>query len=205
MGLASTNQPTLHFVSARKILATSGFRRCDIVVDKLGVSVRCLEDLGAGDAKQSHGFPSEQIDFPWSSISDVQDPRTKKGLQGHAVMLGIREPASLGGEPSAALCLVLRLPDRPTAHKLADVALAFKVYEVQTAVWNTVERHGLAAARSNAALLLDERGIAFWSLSLYDEPAMMEAPRCNIDIIGNDIVYEAAAPNVLCCGGLCWC
>jgi len=190
--LPGANDPTTYLVSARKSLATHGFRRCDLVVDKLGVSVRCFPDEGSFKSKLNHGNLSDQFDFPWTSISDVQDPRTKKGLQGLAVTFGIREPASLGGEPSGALCLVIRLPDRVTAHKLADVALAFKVYEVQTAVWNSVGRNGLAAARNSAALLLDERGIAFWSLCLCDEPAMAEAPRST-----------RAVPHVLCCGGLC--
>lgn len=189
--------PGSHFASACRSLARHGFRRCRLVVDKLGVSIHCA-------AEPQLGQEAEQVDFPWSSISDVQDPRAKAGLQGCAVTLGVREPTRLFEAPSAALALVLRLPDRVTARRLADAALAFKAYEAQTALWNACGGLGAhsAAFGKFAKLLLDERGSAFWSLSGPEEAEYLEAAKTHVEPLGP--VVEASAPESSCCH-LCWC
>mmetsp|Transcript_153905 Transcript_153905/g.271737 ORF Transcript_153905/g.271737 Transcript_153905/m.271737 type:complete len:382 (+) Transcript_153905:101-1246(+) len=188
-----------HFSSACRSLARSGFRRCCLVVDKLGVSVRCVEEREMGQQE-------EQVDFPWSSISDVQDPRLKAGLQGCAVTLGVREPTRLFEAASGALALVLRLPDRDTARRLADAALAFKAYEAQTALWNACSQAGLGTISAPfgkfATLLLDERGCAFWSLVGDEEAAYLEAAKTHVEPLGP--VVEVSVPESSCCN-LCWC
>lgn len=191
---------TSHFACACQSLAMRGFRRCSVVVDKLGVSVRCLpEDAGPGDAAAG---AVEQVDFPWSSVSDVQDPRLKPGLQGCAVTLGVREPARLFEGPAGALALVLRLPDRQAACRLADTALAFKAYEAQAALWNACRR-ALPGIAQESMLFLDDRGCAFWSLpdDVRDElhgPGI--APPS--ELLGP--VLEGSTTESQCCN-LCWC
>lgn len=183
-----------HFASALRSLAQCGFRRCSLVVDKLGLSIRCLEELDLG-------HDSEQVDFPWSAISDVQDPRLKQGLQGCAVTLGIREPTRLLEGPCGALALVIRLPDRDSARKLADAALAFKAYEAQTILWNVRGRSRSAAVSSvSATLLLDECGFAFWSLGSDD--------KCGVEVakVHEPFIYvEQGAPAETTCCNICWC
>jgi len=184
-----------HFVQACSSLATHGFRRCSLVVDKLGVSVRCLEGHG------SQGHPAEQVDFPWSSVSDVQDPRLRTGLQGCTLALGVREPARLFGGPAGALTLVLRLPNGSTAGRLADAALAFKAYEAQTALRS---RGQAAASPALAALLLDECGSAFWSLTGDEEQEAAGADAAKVNMEPCGPVMEGGPLEPPCCS-LCWC
>lgn len=194
--------PGSHFVSACRNLALSGFRRCSLVVDKLGVSIRCL--------RSDPDLPSEaeQVDFPWSSISDVQDPGLRAGLQGCTVTLGIREPSRLFEGPSGALALVVRLPDRKTARRLADATLAFKAYEAQTALWNMWGPRQEICGNTRlfdegfAALLLDEQGCAFWSLAGEEEAA--QCGRADPTTCGPTVeAYVPQGPQQCC--HLCWC
>lgn len=192
---ASAIQGGSHFVSALRSLAQCGFRRCSLVVDKLGLSICCLEELDLGHS-------AEQVDFPWSSVSDVQDPRLKPGLQGCAVTVGIREPSRLFEGPCGALALVVRLPDRESAQRLADATLAFKAYEAQTMLWN-VCGHGVSteSLSSLTTLLLDERGCAFWSVA-DDNKRGVEAAKVHTE----PFVYmeQGAPPETTCCN-ICWC
>jgi len=193
-----TAEPGSHFVSACKSLAMQGFRRCNLVADKLGVSIRCDPDPD----DQESPFPAEQVDFPWSSISDVQDPRAKAGLQGCTVTMGIREPSRLWEAPVGALALVLRLPDRAAARQLADAALAFKAYEAQAALWHACGRvaPSVAPVAARPVLLLDERGSAFWSLAGDEDVAFSEATKS----MPVEIHLEGASTDTPCCN-LCWC
>lgn len=207
---------TSHFESACKSLGMQGFRTCSLVADKLGVSIRCKS------SPQDHperGCPEEQVDFPWSSISDVQDPRPKPGLQGCAVTLGVREPTRLFEGSAGALALVLRLPDRETAQRLADAALAFKAYETQTSLFNARGRGGPPARgppppagasasviAGGAALLLDERGGAFWSMG--ERAEGMEAAKAGAldPLVGGGVQLEGASlDDQQACCTLCWC
>lgn len=196
----SSNSAGSHFAGACGALAMHGFRQCSVVVDKLGISVRC------SDAQLDRGQGAEQVDFPWSSISDVQDPRLKRGLQGCAVTLGVREPSRLGEGPPGALALVLRLADHDAAQRLADTVLAFKAYEAQTALWNKFGRAPTAPPgdESAAVLMLDERGSAFWSLAEDDPWAATEEAKICLDAYGGTISMESAAPVPPCCQ-FCWC
>eukprot|EP00927_Polykrikos_kofoidii_P017528 TRINITY_DN18003_c0_g1_i1.p1 TRINITY_DN18003_c0_g1~~TRINITY_DN18003_c0_g1_i1.p1 ORF type:complete len:357 (-),score=54.70 TRINITY_DN18003_c0_g1_i1:321-1259(-) len=185
-----------HFAGACRSLAMHGFRRCSLVVDKLGLSITCVPEEPGGQ--------TEQVDFPWSSISDVQDPRTKSGLQACAVTLGIREPSKLFQAPTSALALVLRLPDRETAQRLADAGLAFKAYEAQAALWYACGRAVVTAPLigATAALLLDERGCAFWSVAGDVDASNAEiVPTVPADI---GPVMEGSTSPTHCCN-LCWC
>lgn len=181
-------QMVSHFRGALRSLAQQGFRRCSLVSDKLGISIRCLEEVDLGHQE-------EQVDFPWSSVSDIQDPRTKAGLQGCAVTFGVREPSRIFEGASGALALVVRLPDRATARKLADAALAFKAYEAQTLLWKVCGRGGNNFG--TAALLLDERGCAFWSLADDNTVGVEAAPLPYV-------MEQGAAPESTCCN-ICWC
>lgn len=185
-----------HFMGACESLATCGFRRCSLVVDKLGISVRCV------DEQDVPGRPGEQVDFPWSSISDVQDPRLKNGLQGCAVTLGIREPARLFEGPAGALALALRLSSWEDARNFADAALAFKAYEAQMAVWNSQRCHTEPSTDTVALLLLDERGYAFWSINGEEEAEPIPEPSVDLDVMGP--VTEGNMTTTPCCT-LCWC
>lgn len=196
----SSNSTGSHFAGACGALAMHGFRQCSLVVDKLGVSVRCT------DSQAESGQGADQVDFPWSSISDVQDPRLKRGLQGCAVTLGVREPSRLGEGPPGALALVLRLADHDAAQRLADTVLAFKAYEAQTALWNKFGRtpNVTQGDESSAVLMLDERGSAFWSLAEDDPWAASEEAKLCLDAYGGTISMESAAPVPPCCQ-FCWC
>lgn len=184
-----------YFTAAIRSLAKHGFRRCTLVVDKLGLSIRCLEELPLG-------CRAEQVDFSWSSISDVQDPHQKAGLQGCAVTLGIREPARLLESSCGGLALVLRLQNRESARRLADAALAFKAYEAQTALWTCVGNKSKAALMELTKLLLDEHGCAVWSLPDSQSNSLLQAPQ----VLAEPYVYMEQGPDsqTPCCN-LCWC
>lgn len=184
-------QSDSHFVSAIQCLAQRGFRRCSVVVDKLGVSIGCMEELDAGHC-------AEQVDFQWSSICDVQDPRLKPGLQGCAVTLGIREPTRLFEGPRGALALVLRLPNRESARSLADASLAFKAYEAQTVLWHACTASSLVASTQ---LLLDECGCAFWSTP-DSAGCAVEAAKVHMEPF---VYVEHGAPPETTCCNMCWC
>jgi len=184
-----------YFASALRSLAQHGFRRCSLVVDKLGLSIRCLEEL-------SLGCEAEQVDFSWSSISDVQDPHQKAGLQGCAVTVGIREPVRLFEGPCGGLALVLRVRNRESARRLADAALAFKAYEAQTTLWNCVGNKGQASLIGLTKLLLDDHGCAVWSLPDNQSSSVSQVPK----VFAEPCVYmEQGSTSQTPCCNLCWC
>eukprot|EP00929_Paragymnodinium_shiwhaense_P028070 TRINITY_DN16344_c0_g1_i4.p1 TRINITY_DN16344_c0_g1~~TRINITY_DN16344_c0_g1_i4.p1 ORF type:complete len:410 (+),score=70.49 TRINITY_DN16344_c0_g1_i4:67-1230(+) len=218
-----------HFQGACQALAHQGFRQCDIIVDKLGVCLRCESEESEDD---------QQVDFPWSSVSDVQDPRSKAGLQGCMMTLTVREPACLSEAPAGALALVLRLPDRATARRLADATLAFKAYEAQAyglcdgaarrsqlvavgggpvngvpvAAAPNVQHAAAFQAASLASLLLDERGCAYWSLADGHEllamqhlgAAHVEAAEQQHAVLPHFTMEGSVDGDTPCCH-ICWC
>merc|ERR1711972_614607 len=153
----------------------------------------------------SLGYQAEQFDFPWSSICDIQDPMPRAGLQGCAVTVGIREPSRLFEGPCGGLALVLRLPNKESARRLADAGLAFKAYEAQTALWNACNLatvQGTVALAGFARLLLDEHGFAFWSAAEDHCSAQPQARKA----LHEPFVYveQGPAQETPCCN-LCWC
>jgi hypothetical protein len=155
-----------------------GPRRCSLVVDKLGVSVKTFPDAPGeinvdfwmADSMSSEVPNTEHmLSFPWSCIADVE-PLSGRGKRSHRLAVRIREPAALGEERRLALTLELLLPDWGQVRQLADAALEFKSYEVQTGLLAMRDFSSPTPTLSSGAttLLLDEQGHAFWSMGIQE-------------------------------------
>jgi len=194
--------PWSHFAGACAALSSGerGFRCCTLVADKLGVSIRCADEDNGQKSLMT------QIDFPWSSISDVQEPRQEGGPESCTVTLAIREPTRLSGGPAGALALTLRLPSWKVARRFADTVFAFKAFEAQRTLLSNITKPVAPETHADGQLLLDETGCAFWALDQdtqldpEDEEAGFLSP-----VMEAYVMESCPAPVPTPCCTLCWC
>lgn len=204
VALAVSGEPddVTHFERACQSLATAGFRICSVVMDKLGLSVRCLKPLKEYNPDGEEYELPECFHFPWASVMDIEPKMSADPDGEHLIVIRVREPVALGNEPSGGLMLVLRMADRALASRIVDCTLAFKSYEFQMVLFNSrVSMPSSAAAHNGAAaLFLDEKGFAFWRLG-WDQLEQMEE---QATLAASHNVDEVQSSSV-CNNFLFWC